>query len=67
MPSGQDDKCTSGTCANVNTGNYCGTDKINGDKNTLYRCEGGKPNGATSCSSGCVTAPFLLVYSGLIG
>jgi surface antigen len=56
MPSGQDDKCTSGSCASVNTGNYCGSDKIGGDKNTLYRCESSKPAGATYCSKGCYTA-----------
>lgn len=57
MPSGYDDKCVAGTCANVNTGNYCGSDKINGDKNVLYRCESSKPMGAKYCSNGCVTAP----------
>lgn len=57
MPSGQDDKCTSGTCSNVKTGYYCGSDKINGDKNTLYLCKDSKPAGAKYCSNGCVTAP----------
>mmetsp|Transcript_15022 Transcript_15022/g.16265 ORF Transcript_15022/g.16265 Transcript_15022/m.16265 type:complete len:295 (-) Transcript_15022:26-910(-) len=57
MPSGQDDKCVSGSCSSVNTGNYCGGDKIGGDKNTLYRCESGKPAGAKYCSNGCYTAP----------
>lgn len=56
MPSGQDDKCTSGSCANVNTGYYCGGDKISGDKNTLYLCESSKPKGAKYCANGCVVA-----------
>jgi hypothetical protein len=57
MPSGYDDVCsTSGTCANVNTGDYCGTDKINGDASTLYRCESSKPAGAKKCVNGCYTA-----------
>jgi hypothetical protein len=58
MPQGYNDECsTSGSCSSVNTGYYCGTDKIGGDKNTLYRCESSKPNGAIYCSKGCVTAP----------
>ena len=57
MPHGQDDKCqNSGTCSKVNTGNYCGTDKISGDAHTLYRCESSKPAGAKYCSNGCHTA-----------
>ena len=58
MPKGSDDKCqNSGTCANVSTGNYCGSDKISGDAHTLYRCESSKPAGAKYCANGCVTAP----------
>lgn len=56
MPSGQDDKCGSGSCANVNTGYYCGSDKIGGDKNTLYLCKSSKPSGSKYCANGCVTA-----------
>jgi len=56
MPHGYDDKCGSGSCSSVNTGNYCGSDKIGGDKNTLYRCENSKPAGATYCDDGCHTA-----------
>jgi hypothetical protein len=57
MPHGYDDKCgNTGSCSSVNTGNYCGTDKIGGDSSTLYRCESSKPNGATYCSNGCYTA-----------
>jgi len=57
MPSGQDDKCSNtGSCSSVNTGNYCGADKIGGDAHTLYRCESSKPAGGKYCSSGCHTA-----------
>lgn len=57
MPSGQDDKCsTSGSCAAVNSGYYCGTDKVSGDKNTLYYCKSSTPYGATYCANGCTTA-----------
>lgn len=57
MPCGYDDQCVPGTCSNVNTGDYCGDDKINGHANTLYRCENSKPKGAKKCANGCVTAP----------
>ena len=53
MPSGRDDKCTYGNCSSVGTGNYCGQDGVDGDGDTLYRCESGKPAGATYCSNGC--------------
>ncbi len=44
MPSGQDDKCSSsGSCSSVNTGYYCGSDKIGGDPNTLYYCVNSAP------------------------
>lgn len=56
MPSGYDDKCASGTCANVKTGYYCGSDKIGGDAHTLYLCENSAPKGSKYCSNGCVTA-----------
>jgi surface antigen len=58
MPKGYDDKCTgTGTCSNVNTGYYCGTDKIGGDASTLFHCESSSPKGAKYCSNGCYTAP----------
>jgi surface antigen len=57
MPSGQDDVCSkSGSCSAVNTGYYCGSDKINGDSSTLYYCVNSKPNGAKKCANGCHTA-----------
>lgn len=39
-PHGYNDLCAGGgTCAHEDsTGNYCGTDGIDGDKNTLFRC-----------------------------
>jgi surface antigen len=56
MPSGQNDACTSnGSCDGLH-GYYCGDDKINGDKSTLYLCLNGAPSGAQYCSSGCHTA-----------
>lgn len=58
MPKGTDDKCdsSSGSCSSVNTGYYCGNDKINGDSTILYLCENSKPDGAQKCSSGCYVA-----------
>jgi hypothetical protein len=57
MTSGYDDKCVSGSCSKVNTGDYCGDDKIGGNAGFLYRCESSKPKGAEKCANGCVTAP----------
>lgn len=57
MPSGQDDKCAdTGSCSKVNTGNYCGGDKLGADGHTLFRCESSKPDGGKYCSNGCTTA-----------
>lgn len=57
MPHGSDDQCSGGgSCSAVNTGDYCGDDKIGGAKNTLFRCESSKPAGATKCENGCHTA-----------
>jgi surface antigen len=58
-PKGSDDKCdtsSGATCSAVKTGNYCGNDKIGGNKNILYRCEESKPAGAKYCSNGCHVA-----------
>ena len=56
MPSGNNDECTSnGSCDGLH-GYYCGDDKVNGDKNTLYLCLDGAPSGATYCANGCHTA-----------
>jgi len=58
MPSGQDDACSSsGSCSAVNTGYYCGNDKISGNANTLYYCKSSQPSGAEYCSNGCYVAP----------
>jgi len=35
---------------------YCGGDKVNGDKSTLYLCKSSKPAGAKYCANGCHTA-----------
>lgn len=57
MPKGQDDKCgNSGTCSKVNTGYYCGNDKISGDSKVLYLCKSSAPAGAKYCSNGCHVA-----------
>lgn len=56
MPKGSDDVCSSGSCSSVNTGYYCGTDKIGGNANTLYLCQSSSPAGAVYCSNGCYTA-----------
>jgi hypothetical protein len=57
MPSGQNDKCANtGSCSSVTTGYYCGTDKIGGDKSTLFLCESSTPQGSAFCANGCVTA-----------
>ncbi len=50
---GQDDVCGSGGGC-VSGGFYCGGDKVTGDPNTLYRCNGsGAPSVLEYCSSGC--------------
>jgi hypothetical protein len=56
MPHGQDDKCVSGSCSSVNTGYYCGSDKIGGSKEVLYLCKSSKPDGSKYCDNGCHTA-----------
>lgn len=39
-------------------GQYCGGDKISGDKNTLYRCTGtGAPAKIRTCANGCAVHP----------
>lgn len=56
MPSGYNDECTSnGSCSGLH-GYYCGDDKVNGDKDTLYLCLNGASSGATYCKNGCHTA-----------
>jgi surface antigen len=58
MPSGQDDQCSkNGSCNKVNTGYYCGDDKIGGGSNNLYYCVNSEPKGAKRCENGCKTAP----------
>mgnify|MGYP003386677078 FL=1 len=57
-PSGQDDQCSkNGSCSAVNTGYYCGDDKIDGGASNLYYCVNSAPQGAKKCENGCKTAP----------
>jgi hypothetical protein len=52
-----DDTCRAagGTC--VDGGFYCGGDKLDGDPQTLYTCEGGVGIDGVECADGCVVAP----------
>jgi hypothetical protein len=57
MPSGTQDRCSSGSCSGLN-GLYCGSDDVNGDDvNGLYQCSNGSPVTATHCVNGCVVEP----------
>jgi hypothetical protein len=39
-------------------GDYCGGDKVSGDKNTLFRCTGtGAPTVVRHCANGCAVRP----------
>ena len=56
-PSGRDDQCAkNGSCAAVNTGYYCGGDKIGGNEKSLFYCKDSAPHGAVKCENGCKTA-----------
>lgn len=50
----QDDVCAAsgGTC--VDTGKYCGGDKVAGDPQTLYTCAQGAGTQPMVCANGCV-------------
>ncbi len=55
---GQDDACASGGGGCVTGGPYCGGDKIAGDPQTLYRCNGSSaPSVDQYCASGCLVRP----------
>ncbi len=55
---GQDDACGSGSSSCVAGGLYCGGDKVSGDPDTLYRCNGtSAPTVAQRCAAGCVVRP----------
>jgi len=53
----QDDVCRGGGGTCVEGGYYCGGDKVDGDPQTLYRCERGVGVAGTPCANGCVVAP----------
>lgn len=45
---------TSGAnCSGYNDALYCGSDYVNGDPNTLYRCSGGVASVEQICANGC--------------
>jgi hypothetical protein len=60
-PSGGDTGGTDDGAAQscVPNGTYCGTDKVAGDRNTLYRCnaDGASTTIVEACANGCVIEP----------
>lgn len=54
---GDDDVCRGGGGTCVEGGFYCGGDKLDGDPQTLYRCEGGVGTAGVECADGCVVSP----------
>jgi hypothetical protein len=53
---GNDDTCKAAPSCVVG-GTYCGGDKVDGDPNTLYRCQGqGKTSVVQKCANGCLVA-----------
>jgi hypothetical protein len=62
MPSGTDDACKTGgttgpSCTGLASGLYCGNDGVNGDANTLYKCNGGAISVQQVCANGCQVMP----------
>lgn len=53
----EDDVCIGGGGACVEGGEYCGGDKLDGDPQTLYRCQGGDGVPVRECPDGCVQRP----------
>jgi len=55
MPENNEDMCaSSGSCSESMTGSSCGSNKINGDPDTLYFCDdSSRPHGALKCPNGC--------------
>jgi hypothetical protein len=53
-PAANGDTCAGvgGTC--VETGLYCGGDKVDGDPSSLYRCTSGAGAFVMECANGCV-------------
>ena len=55
---GSDDACRSAGGGCTAGGLYCGGDKLSGNANTLYRCNGGaEPTVVERCSAGCQVNP----------
>lgn len=46
-----------GACAGLDSGLYCGGNKVTGDPNTLYRCINGNLSVVNVCSGGCKPMP----------
>ena len=57
MPPPMDDRCDGGATPCIEGGFYCGGDKLDGDPQSRYRCEGGSGVDKTFCPDGCVIAP----------
>lgn len=54
---GDDDVCRGGGGTCVEGGYYCGGDKLDGDPQTLYRCQDGAGTAGVECADGCVVSP----------
>jgi len=54
---GANDRCATGTCKAGMVGDYCGNDRIDGDKTMLYTCHNGQITKAQLCPRGCVIHP----------
>jgi hypothetical protein len=52
-----DDACRGGGGPCVDTGFYCGGDKLDGDPQTLYRCQDGVGVDGMVCPDGCIVMP----------
>lgn len=52
-----DDTCRGGGGTCMEGGSYCGGDKLDGDPQTLYRCEGGAGVDGEVCPDGCAVRP----------
>ena len=49
-----DDACRGGGGRCIDTGFYCGGDKLDGDPQTLYRCQDGIGVDGMVCPDGCI-------------
>jgi len=55
---GSNDQCSNtGSCSGLPDGWFCGNDKIGGESDVLYFCNGGKADGAKYCANGCQINP----------